>query len=169
MNEETEDKQLILVAGVTGSGRSTFSRLFKNSFLRSLPRLSINEGLATLKSFYALSTLGDLEEISLLNKAKILGYKITIYYLFTGRLLSIQRAKLREIVTGEKCDENNSKRWYESSYKGLASCFDIADFVFFLKNQKDLLFVAAYQPSTTPKERYLASLQKMRDEVDRIS
>lgn len=163
---ESDSKQLILVAGVEGSGKSTFAKIFQNSFLRSLPNLSLLEGLRNEESFYLETDLSNPQEFDLLDKAKALGYKITVFYLFTGKLLSSQRAKLRGLYSGISFDEGAFRKTYEASYKGLGSLYDYADLIFFLKNQKQILFLAAYEPKTTQKEDYLAALEKLRFDVD---
>jgi predicted ABC-type ATPase len=165
---ENEQKQLVIVSGVEGSGKSTFSRLFKNSFLRSLSKADPSEALKSEKSFYYETDLANPEEIALFEKAKGLDYKITIYYLFSGKLLAAQRAKLRSLIQGDSFDEEAFKTNYEASYKGLANCYSFADVIFFIKNQKQLLFLAAYDPKTTKKETYLSALEKLENEVDAI-
>jgi predicted ABC-type ATPase len=164
----SEDKQLIVVAGVEGSGKSTFSRIFKNSFLHSLPEMSAADGLTKETSFYLKSDLADPHFSMVLAKAKALDYKITIFYLFTGKTLASERAKLRGLLDGRPFDEVRFKKNYDLSYKGLANCYDSADVIFFLKNQKSLLFLAAYEPNSMKKEAYLLAAEKLRIEVDSL-
>lgn len=165
---ENEQKQLVIVAGVEGSGKTTFSVLFKNSFLRSLPKKIPFEAIKKGDSFYYETDLADPKEIDLLNQAKSLDYKITIFYLFAGKLLSAQRAKFRCLIDGTGFDEESFKTHYETSYKGLGNSYAFADVIFFIKNQKQLLFLAAYEPKTTKKENYFSALQKLEIEVDNL-
>ncbi|MCH3908981.1 MAG: hypothetical protein LKF75_03525 [Bacilli bacterium] len=169
VKNQTNEKQLIVVAGVTGSGKSTFSSAFKNSFLRSLPLLSLDKGLASDSSFYVETNLSNASQFSYFEKAKDLGYKITVYYLFTGKQLSIARARLREAAGGEHFEEGLFKKSYEASYKGLTSVFSVADVIFLLRNQKSLDFVTAFQPSNGDIDTFSKMVKRLKSEVDSIS
>lgn len=123
VKNQTNEKQLIVVAGVTGSGKSTFSSAFKNSFLRSLPLLSLDKGLASDSSFYVETNLSNASQFSYFEKAKDLGYKITVYYLFTGKQLSIARARLREAAGANILRKDSSKNPMRPLIKALPLCF----------------------------------------------
>lgn len=160
--------QIIVVAGVTGSGKSTFSHCFKNSFLQSLPVMSLPEGVASRSSFYFESSLIGQSQFDYLRKAKASGYKITGYYLFTGKSLSLARARLRQIVKGEPFDETLFKKSYEQSFKGLTELFGIADLLFFIRNQEKFEFLSAYQKSQMGKDDFLKAVKQVRSSVDHL-
>ena len=109
-----EQPQLIVIAGVPGSGRSTFARCYKNAFIHSLPIKSFKEGLSSGDSFAAILTLAAPEDMVNLQKAHRRGYRITIYYMFTGKLLSMLRARYRQVAEGipffQGSGENISRR-----------------------------------------------------------
>jgi predicted ABC-type ATPase len=160
--------EIIIVAGVTGSGKSTFSRCFKNSFLRSLPLLSLADGIQKKESFFFETNLTNRSQLEYLADAKKVGYEIHAYYLFTGKLLSMYRAYLREMATRETFDESLFRRTYESSYKGLVSLYQVADLVFFIRNQGLFEFLSAFQPSKITLSEYVSSVKQVKASVDRI-
>lgn len=160
--------QIIIVAGVTGSGKSTFSHCFMNSFLQSLPPLSLAEGIASRSSFYFESNLTSQSQYGYLRKAKALGYKITAYYLFTGKALSLARAQLRQVSKGEPFDETLFKKSYELSFKGLADLYEIVDLLFFIRNQEKFEFLSAYQKSQVDRSGFLKAVKQIRLSVDRL-
>jgi predicted ABC-type ATPase len=160
--------QIILIAGVTGSGKTTFRDCYKNSFLQSLPLLSLNQGLATGESFCCETNLMNQTQFTLLEKAGRMGYKIKAYYLFTGRLLSLARARLRNVSRGEPFDEALFKRTYESSYKGLIDLYDYSEVIFFIRNQAQFEFLSAYDPSSTPKPTFVRMVKQIKSSVDNL-
>jgi predicted ABC-type ATPase len=159
---------LIVVAGVEGCGKTTFMNCFKNSFLQSLPQFPLFQGLLDHLSFASESSLGDSETFELLKKAKTVGYKITIYYLFTGRVLSTSRLRYRALAIGTPFRENEFRHNFDKSYKGLAECFDLADLIFFIRNQKNFEFLSAFEPIKTNREDFFKALLKIKDSVDSI-
>lgn len=162
------EKQIILVCGVTGSGKSTFSSCFKNSFLRGLPLLSLSEGIAKDISFYIDTNLANKTQFALLQKARENGYRVTAYYLFTGRLLSQKRAEFRELASDIPFDLTLFKRSYESSYKGLGDLFSYADLIFFLRNQEKMEFLSAYDIPKSNRKSYLDAIKRLKQGVDSL-
>jgi predicted ABC-type ATPase len=160
--------QLILICGVTGSGKTTFRECYKNSFLQSLPLLSLNEGLRDGGSFCCETNLTNQTQFTLLEKAKEQGYKIKAYYLFTGRLLSSCRARVRQVARGEPFDEPLFKRTYEASYKGLLDLYDYAEVIFFIRNQSAFEFVSAYEPANTGKPIFAKMMKSLKTSVDHL-
>lgn len=163
-----ERPQIIVVAGVTGSGKSTFCECYKNSFLQSLPLMNLGEGIQSGESFALTSNLTNSSQFTILADAKKKGYKITGYYLFTGRTLSLERARLRSLVGREPFDEALFRKSYETSYKGLKELFAIVDLLFFIRNQKEFEFISAFDPSTTSRSVFLTALEQMKSGVDRL-
>ncbi len=157
---------LILVAGVEASGRSTFIHCFKNAFLQSLPLYPLYQGLAGHLSFASKSTLAESETLVLLKNAKAEGYKITIYYIFSGKVLSLSRARFRAVAARCPFDENDFRKNYDKSYKGLSECFDIADLIFFVRNQKDFEFLSAFEPKKIKREDFYKALLKVKNSID---
>lgn len=160
--------QIILISGVTGSGKTSFRNCYKNSFLQSLPLLALNQGIASGGSFCCETNLTNKTQFVLLEKAKSSGYKIKAYYLFTGRLLSLNRARIRNVSRGEPFDEALFKQSYESSYKGLIALYDFSEVIFFIKNQKNFEFLSAFEPATTPKPTFVRMVKQMKVSVDNL-
>jgi predicted ABC-type ATPase len=163
-----ERPQIILVCGVTGAGKSTFVSCYKNSFLQSLPLLTLSDGLNQGVSFSCETNLTNQSQFTLLEKAKLSGYKVTAYYVFSGKALSMARARLREITKGIPFDEALFKRTYESSYKGLMDLYDLADLVFIIRNQESFEFLSAYENTTTPKIVFQKIVKQVKSGVDRL-
>lgn len=163
-----EQPQLIVIAGVPGSGRSTFAMCYKNAFIHSLPVKSFKEGLSSGDSFATILTLAAPEDMVNLQKAHRHGYRITIYYMFTGRLLSMLRARYRQIAEGVPFNESSFKKNYAASYKGLISTYQRCDIVFFIRNQKEFEFLAAYDPKKTTLEVFSKALKVVKTSVDAI-
>ena len=147
MKEKNNRKEIIVIAGVPGSGKSSFSSSFKDSFLKSYPLLPLIEGLKSGNSFACELSLATDTQLFLLHKAKEDGYGITVYYLFTGKLLSSERALVRQISMGIPFDEALFRSTYEASYKGLGTIYPDCELVFFVKNQKYFEFVSAFDPN----------------------
>jgi predicted ABC-type ATPase len=160
--------QIILICGVTGSGKTTFRDCYKNSFLQSLPLTSLSEGLTSGGSFCCETNLTNKTQFVLLEKARRMGYKIKAYYLFTGKLLALARAQVRNVAKGEPFDEALYKRSYELSYKGLIDLYDYAEVIFFIRNQSTLEFLSAYEPSSTPKSVFVSMVKQLKSSVDKI-
>ena len=161
--------QLILICGVTGSGKTTFRECYKNSFLQSLPLLSLNEGLEDGGSFCCETNLTNQTQFTLLQKAKDKGYMIKAYYLFTGKLLSSARARVRQVARGEPFEEALFKRTYEASYKGLLDLYDYAEVIFFIRNQSSFEFLSAYEPSSTSKPAFSRMVKQIKTSVDKLA
>jgi len=160
--------QIILICGVTGSGKTTFRDCYKNSFLQSLPLSSLSKGLADGGSFCCETNLTNKTQFTLLEKAERQGYKIKAYYLFTGKLLAMARARIRNISKGEPFDEALYKRTYESSYKGLIDLYDYTEVIFFIRNQSAFEFLSAYEPSTTSKPAFIRMVKQIKASVDKL-
>jgi predicted ABC-type ATPase len=163
-----EQPQLIVIAGVPGSGRSTFSKCYKNAFIHSLPIKAFKEGLSSGDSFATILTLAAPEDMVNLQKAHRHGYRITIYYMFTGKLLSMLRARYRQVAEGVPFNESAFKKNYAASYKGLISTYQRCDIVFFIRNQKEFEFLAAYDPKKTTLEVFSKALKVVKTSVDAI-
>jgi Signal recognition particle GTPase len=161
--------QIILICGVTGSGKTTFRDCYKNSFLQSLPLASLSKGLSTGGSFCCETNLTNKTQFALLEKAERQGYKIKAYYLFTGKLLSLARARIRNISKGEPFDEALFKRTYESSYKGLIDLYDYTEVIFFIRNQSSFEFLSAYEPSSTSKPAFSRMVKQIKTSVDKLA
>jgi predicted ABC-type ATPase len=159
---------LILVAGVEGCGKTTFIGCFKNAFLQSLPQYPLFQGILGHLSFASESPLTESETLELLRKAKTMGYKLTIYYIFSGKLLSLSRSRYRALVNGHPFDETEFRKSYDKSYKNLAECFDLADLIFFVRNQKNFEFLSAFEPKNTRRDDFYEALLKVKNSVDAI-
>lgn len=165
---ENEGKELILVCGVDGSGRNTFLTSFKNSFMASLPNLPLYQGLIGGLSFCSTSSLIDEKHLTYIRLAHEQGYKITLYYIFCGKILGLARNRLRVLAQGIAFDETLFRKTYDASYKGLVEVYPYTDLVFFIKNQKEFEFMVAYEPSSTPQEVFKNAVKKAKTIVDHL-
>lgn len=168
MEKNLEQKELILVCGVEGSGRDTFASCFKNSFLQSLPYKPLYQGFLSGSSFSSSSALTDPKHIEYIKTLHNNGYKITVYYLFAGKLLCIARNRFKLLSDGRAFDETTFKKTYESSYKGLLEIYEYVDLVFFIKNQKEFEFLVAYSKNETNEDDFKEAVKKAKAFIDRI-
>ena len=168
MEERNNSKVLILVCGVEGSGKETFCSCFKNSFLQSLPMVPLYQGLLSGCSFASTSTLIDEKHLSYIKLAHEQGFKINVYYIFSGKLLSIARNRFRLLVEAHSFDEATFKKTYDQSYKGLVNIYPYTDLVFFIRNQKEYEFLVAYDPQTTDVEKFKTAVKKAKTYVDML-
>lgn len=159
---------MVLVCGVEGSGKSTFCSCFKNSFLRSLPQMPLYQGLISGLSFASTSTLIDEKHLSYIKLAHEQGYKINIYYIFSGKLLSIARSRFHLLVEAHSFDESVFRKTYDQSYKGLMEIYEYCDLVFFIRNQKEYEFLVAYDSSTIGLDEFKIAVKKTKAFVDHI-
>lgn len=164
-----EKKNLVIVAGADGSGKSTFSNCFKNAFLRSLPVYTLYQGTIAGLSFAAETSLSDQKDIEIIKGASNKGYKITLYYIFSGKLLSLTRARYRSVVEETAFDESLLKREYEASFKGLLEVYQSLDLVFFINNQKEFQFLSAYEPANMAVSAFSKEAKALKESIDRFS
>jgi len=162
-----ESLQLILVAGPIASGKNTFAKCYKNAFLQSLPIRGLKEGMKEGESFAALSTLSD-EDVELIRKAHRKGYRLTVYFLFAGRLLTLLRGRYRQIAEGIPFDETFAKKEYDTSYKGLKEIAHFADLLFLVRNQKECKFLTALEPKKMTDEQIHKTIALVKKAVDTI-
>ncbi len=168
MAKRSNSKELILVCGVEGCGRGTFATCFKNSFMQSLPIMPLYQGIISGGSFVATSSLNDPKHINYIKYASQNGYKITMYYIFAGKQLSIARNRFRLLSDGMAFDEEAFKKTYDASYKGLIELYEYIDLVFFIKNQKEYEFMVAYSPSETKLDDFKEAVKKAKSLVDHL-
>ncbi len=168
MEKNLEQKELILVCGVEGSGRETFASCFKNSFLSSLPYKPLYQGFLSGSSFASSSSLTDPKHFEYIKTLHNAGFKITVYYLFAGKLLCIARNRFKLLSDGRAFDETTFKKNYEASYKGLIDIYEYVDLVFFIKNQKEFEFLVAYSKNETKVDEFKEAVKKAKTFVDRI-
>lgn len=165
---ENENLELILICGPDGSGKSTFSSVFKHAFLRSLPSMPLYQGILSKSSFHYESDFLDSSQIDLIKKAKGMGYKITCYFLFSGELLSLARCRYRAIASKENFDAESFSENYQKSFRGLSDIYTSCETVFFVLNQKEFRFIGAFDPSRTNKSTFSKALTKVKDSTERI-
>lgn len=165
MNKDT--LQLILVAGPSASGKRTFASCYKNAFLQSLKIKDLKIGIKEEQSFAALTELSD-GDLELISKAYKKGYRITIYFLFTGRQLTCLRGRYRQISEGIPFDEAEARKEYDHAYKGLEDIAHRADLVFLIKNQKEFNFLAALEPKTISTDQFHKAIRTVKKSVDTI-
>lgn len=167
-----EERNLVIVAGVEGSGRSTFASCYKNSFLKSLPvfedKDDISEALSNGESFATIISLTNEGQQALLEIAKSLNYKITLFYLFAGKLLSLQRCRFKAITKGTDYDKSELEEKYEESYKGLVEAYDKTDLSFLIINQKEFRFISAFDPKETSEEKFEKAVKLIKKAVDTL-
>ncbi|MCR4561593.1 MAG: hypothetical protein K5694_00080 [Bacilli bacterium] len=163
-----DSKHIIIVAGVTGAGKTTFAEAYKNSFLHSYPEFTLLDGVKQGVSFFTKQNLTTLSQLRLIQEAHNLGYRITVYYLFTGKLLSDARSKLRQIAVGQAYDEELFKSTYEDSYKGLMEIYPLLESCFFVKNQKNFEFLAAYRYPSVDITTFKNAVKAAKNSVDKL-
>lgn len=161
-------KELVLVCGVQGSGKETFCQCFKNSFLQSLPIMPLYQGLVGGLSFTAVSDLTDAKHLTYITVAHDRGYRITLYYLFTGKLLCSSRNRFRVLTDGTPFLESDFKKRYDSSYRGLVEIYSSTDLVFFIRNQKGFEFLKAFDPTDTNETTFKEAVHRVKMMVDSI-
>lgn len=160
--------QLLLVSGAEGVGKSTFASVFKNSFLRSLPLRSLDDGLSLGGSFCSECRLADSHETELIEVAKDRGYRITIYHLFAGKLVAQERIRFRSLFDKNDLGSKPILRDFEKSAKGLLTVYHLADLVFLIANQHYFRFVAAYEPAKTELNLFAEAVNHLESSVDNL-
>lgn len=160
-----EGMQLIVIAGGEASGRHSFLRNFRHSFALDFSLRSLEEGLKKKESFVTIASLNN-EEIDLLKQAATSGYRLTLYYLFTGSTLALYRAHSRSIIEKKVFSKTNVLSSYSFTYKGLAKSLPYFDLVFFLKNYKELEFISAYEPQKTEEEVLARTILALKREAE---
>ncbi len=163
---DSEPLQLILVSGTPFSGKSSFLALCKNSFLQSLPERDLRGGMEKGSSFYAVADFSLPSDSLLLREAKKQGYRITVYFLFAGKLVSLWRARLRLLAEGVTFDERDFRRRYDASFRGLVKIYPFVDLVFLVSNQKSLKFLSAYETASNDIGAFAKGLSEIRKSVD---
>ena len=159
---------LILVLGPLGSGKGTFSKCFKSSFLRTFPMLSLQEGIKRKKSFCYQSDLSDDGDFVLIKKARDQGFKIVCYCLFAARLVCQERNRFKWLSKGELWKGSGFREDYENFYDRMLDVYPSLDMVFFVENQKYFHFVGVYNSVSTPSSLFEKKLRKEKGSCDRI-
>ena len=161
-------KELVLVCGSQGSGKEMFCQCFKNSFLQSLPVLPLYQGLVGGLSFAATSDLTDPKHLTYITAAHDRGYRVTLYYLFSGRLLCAARNRFSALTDGTPYHEAEFKKGYESSYRSLVEIYPSTDLVFFIRNQKGFEFLRAFDPQDTDEATFKEAVHRVKVAVDTL-
>lgn len=168
----SEERELVVVAGVPGSGRSSFAACYKNSFLKSLPLLEntdeISNFLSKGDSFSTIIPLTNTSHQALLDIAKSLKYKITIFYLFSGKTLSIQRCRFKSLIKGGVFEPDVLEEEYELSHKGLIEAYEKSDLAFLINAQKEFKFISAFDPKETKKDQFIKTVKDIKKAVDTL-
>ncbi len=167
-----EERNLVIVAGVPGSGRQTFAACYKNSFLKSLPLLEnkndISKALSGGESFATIIPLTNESHQALIDIAKMAKYKITLFYLFAGKILSLQRCRFKTISKGITYDPKQLKEDYEESFKGLLAAYEKTDLTFLILNQKEFRFNSAFDPKEVPLQKFQKAVKDVKKAVDTL-
>lgn len=167
--EKKIEATLILVLGPQGSGKEMFGKCFKNSFLRTFPFLSLEEGVRKKVSFCFFSDLQKPREIEFIQKAKEKGFKTIGYCLFASRLLCQERNRFKCLAKGEMWNPVSSRDEYERFYASLLEIYPFFDVVFFVENQKYFRFVGVYSVDSVPISSFEKSLRREKGICDKIS
>ena len=77
-------------------------------------------------------------------------------------------ARYRQVVEGVPFNESSFRKNYAASYKGLLSTYQRSEVVFFIRNQKEFEFLAAYDPKKTSLEVFSKALKVVKTSVDAI-
>ena len=162
------DATLILVLGPMGSGKECFARCFKNSFLRTFPNLSLEDGLKNKTSFCHLTDLKKADEVELIKTAKDKGFKIVSYCLFAARILCQERNRFKELSKGNLWNSFSFREDYENFYDSVLSLYSYFDMVFFVENQKYFNFVGVYNFLSVPSSLFEKTLRKEKGSCDKI-
>lgn len=167
--EKKIEPTLILVLGPQGSGKETFGKCFKNSFLRTFRFLSLEEGIRKRISFCFFSDLQNANEIELIKKAKDKGYKAIGYCLFASRLCCQERNRFKYLSKGEMWNSFSFREDYENFYSSLLEIYSSLDMVFFVENQKNFHFVGVYNVDNVPMSSFEKALRKEKGNCDKIA
>ncbi len=163
--------EYILIAGVNGAGKSTLYHLLDN--LKDMPRINIDETVRKLgswknpsdmltagkisvkclqqylkenRSFNQETTLCGKSIINNINKAKYLGYKITVHYVGVDSP-DIAKSRVKERVKrgGHGIPDKDIEKRYKESLSNLKCMIPICDTIFFYDNSKSFNCFAVYQ------------------------
>jgi len=165
---EKDSPILILVIGPKGSGKETFARIFKNSFIQGLPRLPLYQGIVSASSFFAVSDLADDDERGFVEMAHRRGYRIVCYVLFAARALCALRNRYESLKEGTVWNGDGFRDDYESFFNSVVSLYPVLETVFFVENQKTLSFVGAYSVEETPVSAFEKSLRALKAETNKL-
>ncbi len=165
MANNKEKPQCVVIAGGIASGRHAFLGNFRHSFALDFPYRKLEDGTKSKRSFVTILSLSP-DEVLKIKQLEKLGYRLTLYYLFTGSKLAYYRSFSKSIVNKNNFNENEIEASYSYTYKGLASCIQSFDLVFFLKNFKDLEFVSAYEPKTMKEEELATAIISLKREAE---
>lgn len=152
---------LIAVAGPRGAGKNTFIACFQNLYLRGLPLFSIAEGLKRQVSFSSLLDFEDANLVTYLEKARKLGYQITLYYLLVGETLGRLRHENKMLLRHFVSNNNDQKSGkYQKNIDSLLVLYNYFDLIFLLENEKELRFLSAYEPNKTQLDTFKRHLKE---------
>ncbi len=160
--------RLILVAGGECSGRKSFARAYRSSFLLDLPFRGLREGISSRSSFYTILSLDERDERTreLLRKAREMGYRTTMYYLFVGSSLALFRGHARSVVERKGFDPDAIRESYRHTYKGLALALPFLSLAFLVTNFKTTRIRAVLEPGETSEEDMLEAIVSLRREAE---
>ena len=160
--------RIILVAGGECSGRKSFARAYRRSFLLDLPFRKLGEGIASRSSFSSIIELDERDDRTreLLRKAKGLGFRITMYYLFAGSSLALLRGHGRSVVEKKPFDPDAIEESYRHTYKGLALALPCLSLVFLVTNFKTTRIRAVLEPGETKEEDMLEAIVSLKREAE---
>lgn len=158
--------KLVIIAGPNGSGKSTFSLFYGNKCLfpsniidpdaiakKLCPedvssvrveagRESIllrNKNLEELHSFTIETTLSGHTELELMQQAKSLGYRISLFYVAVDCLaVNMERVQQRVHSNGHGVPESDITRRRQKSLKNLEKAIKLADTVTVFDNSQNL-------------------------------
>lgn len=164
------EKSLFLILGPEGAGKRSFFACYKNSFLKCLPLMTLEEGISKNISFSFLSKLDKEENIAfLLRKAHQKGYRIIVYLLFGARLLLQERNRFLYLSKGEFWSKEGFREEYETFYNKIIYLYSNFDLVFFVTNQKEFAFSGVYSVSKVSISAFEKTLRKQKASVDKLS
>jgi hypothetical protein len=161
--------QIILICGVTGSGKTTFPGLLQKFVPSILCLPSPSTRAFPGESFCCETNLTNQTQFTLLGERQNAGLQNQSLLSFHWvSFLLLARARVRKSAKGEPFDEALFKRTYESSYKGLL-IFTIMpkSFSSFATNPPSS-FLSAYEPSSTPKPTFVRMVKQIKSSVDNL-
>lgn len=150
-------KEAIVVIGVPGAGKSLFSNLFQNSFLKGYPIYKDTDNVPD----HSISFISELkeEDFHFFSKLNDEGFVFTYYVFLTPPLLAKERLYIEQLKGEEKIipSDDDFKRFGDK----LLNLYLSPGVTFFLTNYGELSFKGSCNTGSLAKIQYKNLLQQL--------